>query len=42
MQRPPRPTDGRSIVVRHTDAGKRILLDALEVMAAIEAECARR
>jgi DNA-binding MarR family transcriptional regulator len=30
------PTDGRSVVVRHTEAGRQILLDALDVMAAIE------
>jgi DNA-binding MarR family transcriptional regulator len=42
VQRQPHPTDGRSIVVRHTEAGRRILLDALEVMSAIETEYADR
>lgn len=42
VERLPHPTDGRSVVVRHTDAGRRILLDALEVMSAIEAEYAER
>lgn len=42
VERLPHPTDGRSIVVRHTDAGRRILLDALDVMSAIEAEYAER
>jgi DNA-binding MarR family transcriptional regulator len=34
----PNPEDGRSVVVRHTEAGRRILLDAIEVMSAIEIE----
>jgi DNA-binding MarR family transcriptional regulator len=42
IERLPHPTDGRSVVVRHTDAGRRILLDALEVMSAIEVEYSRR
>jgi DNA-binding MarR family transcriptional regulator len=42
IERVPHPTDGRSVVVRHTAAGRRILLDALEVMAEIEAEYAER
>lgn len=40
LERRPHPTDGRSVVVRHTAAGRRILLDAIEVMTAIEAEYA--
>jgi DNA-binding MarR family transcriptional regulator len=40
VERVPHPTDGRSVVVRHTDAGRRILLDAIEVMSAIEDEYA--
>jgi len=42
VERVPHPTDGRSILVRHTDAGRRVLLDALAVMEAIEAEYAER
>lgn len=42
VQRVPNPTDGRSILVRHTEAGRRLLLDALDVMAAIEADYGRR
>ncbi|MDX6377336.1 MAG: hypothetical protein QOE98_1639, partial [Gaiellaceae bacterium] len=34
------PADGRSVVVRHTEAGRQILLDALDVMAAIEEDYA--
>lgn len=34
------PDDGRSAVIRHTEAGRRILLDAIEVMEEIEAEYA--
>ena len=41
IERLPHPTDGRSIIVRHTAAGRRILLDALEVMSAIEAGYAK-
>ena len=40
VERVPHPADGRSVVVRHTDAGRRVLLDALDVMSAIEAEYA--
>jgi DNA-binding MarR family transcriptional regulator len=40
VERSPNPADGRSIVVRHTDAGRQILLDALDVMSAIEADYA--
>lgn len=36
IERLPHPDDGRSIIVRHTDAGRKILLDALDVMAGIE------
>ncbi len=42
VERLPHPTDGRSVVVRHTESGRRILLDALEVMSAIESEYAER
>lgn len=42
IERVRHPTDGRSIVVRHTAAGRRILLDALEVMEEIEGEYAER
>lgn len=42
VERVPHPTDGRSILVRHTEAGRRILLDALDVMSAIEADYGRR
>ena len=38
VERVPHPTDGRSVLVRHTEAGRRILLDALDVMSSIEAE----
>ena len=36
----PNPEDGRSVVIRHTAAGRRILLDAIEVMEEIEGEYA--
>jgi DNA-binding MarR family transcriptional regulator len=36
VERLPHPEDGRSIIVRHTDAGRQILLDALDVMSGIE------
>jgi DNA-binding MarR family transcriptional regulator len=42
IERMPHPTDGRSVVVCHTAAGRRILLHALDVMSAIEAEYADR
>jgi DNA-binding MarR family transcriptional regulator len=42
IERVPHPTDRRSVIVRHTADGRRILLDALEVMAAIESEYAER
>ena len=42
IERVPHPRDGRSVLVRHTPAGRRILLDAIEVMEAIEAEYAAR
>ncbi len=42
VERVPHPTDGRSVLVRHTEAGRRLLLDALEVMETIEAEYADR
>jgi DNA-binding MarR family transcriptional regulator len=38
VERVPNPEDGRSVVVRHTERGRRILLDAIEVMSAIEVE----
>jgi len=37
VERRPHPDDGRSVIVRHTDAGRQILLDALDVMSEIEA-----
>jgi DNA-binding MarR family transcriptional regulator len=40
VERVPHPLDGRSVVVRHTEAGRRILLDAIEVMSTIEDEYA--
>jgi DNA-binding MarR family transcriptional regulator len=40
VERCPHPGDGRSIIVRHTDAGRQILLDALDVMSAIEGDYA--
>ena len=40
LERMPHPTDGRSVLVRHTTSGRRILLDALEVMTEIEGEYA--
>ena len=40
VERVPNPDDGRSVVIRHTEAGRRILLDAIEVMEEIEAEYA--
>src|SRR6476659_3161839 len=40
VERVANPEDGRSVVVRHTAAGRRILLDAIEVMEEIEAEYA--
>jgi DNA-binding MarR family transcriptional regulator len=40
LERVPNPSDGRSVMLRHTDAGRRILLDALEVMTEIEQEYA--
>ena len=42
VERVQHPTDGGSVLVRHTEAGRRILLDALEVMETIEAEYAER
>jgi DNA-binding MarR family transcriptional regulator len=41
VERLPHPDDGRSVVVRHTDAGRQILLDALDVMSEIEADYAK-
>jgi DNA-binding MarR family transcriptional regulator len=40
VERSPHPGDGRSIIVRHTEAGRQILLDALDVMSGIEADYA--
>lgn len=40
LGRHPHPDGGRSVIVRHTDAGRQILLDALDVMSAIEANYA--
>ena len=41
LERAPNPDDGRSVIVRHTAAGWQILLDALDVMSAIEDDYAR-
>ena len=41
VERGPHPSDGRSVVVRHTDAGRQILLDALDVMSEIETDYSR-
>ena len=40
VERLPHPEDRRSVVVRHTEAGRQILLEALEVMSEIEADYA--
>ncbi len=40
LERVPNPHDGRSVMLRHTESGRRILIDALEVMTEIEAEYA--
>ena len=40
VERVPHPDDRRSVVVRHTEAGRQILLDALEAMSEIEADYA--
>ena len=40
VERVPHPRDGRSVILRHTNAGRRILLDAIEVMEGIEREYA--
>jgi DNA-binding MarR family transcriptional regulator len=37
LERVADPTDGRAVLVRHTKAGRQLLLDALEDMADIEA-----
>jgi DNA-binding MarR family transcriptional regulator len=37
LERVPDPEDGRAVLVRHTTAGRALLADALEEMAAIEA-----
>jgi DNA-binding MarR family transcriptional regulator len=42
LERVPHPSDGRSVLVRHTETGRRILLDAIEVMTAIEDEYRER
>jgi len=36
LERGADPDDGRAVLVRHTAAGRRLLADALETMAAIE------
>ena len=42
VEREPNPSDGRSVIVRHTQKGRQILLDALDVMTAIETEYAEQ
>lgn len=37
LERRPDPDDGRGVLVAHTEAGRRLLADALEAMAEIEA-----
>jgi DNA-binding MarR family transcriptional regulator len=37
LERVPDPDDGRGVIVRHTAAGRRLLTDALQAMADIEA-----
>jgi DNA-binding MarR family transcriptional regulator len=38
LERVPDPKDGRAVIARHTPAGRRILLTAIEVMLGIEDE----
>ena len=38
VERQPDPADRRGIIIRHTPSGRQILLDAMEVMLAIESE----
>ena len=38
VEREPDPSDRRGIIIRHTASGRQILLDAIEVMLAIEGE----
>ena len=38
VERSPDPADGRAVILRHTDAGRRLLLDAIDVMSSIEDE----
>lgn len=38
VERQANPADGRSVIVRHTDAGRQLLVDALGIMTAIEQE----
>jgi DNA-binding MarR family transcriptional regulator len=40
VERSAHPSDRRSVIVRHTEAGRQILLDALDVMSEIEADYA--
>ncbi|HSV40096.1 MAG TPA: MarR family transcriptional regulator [Nocardioidaceae bacterium] len=40
LERVPNPHDRRSVMLRHTESGRRILLDAIEVMTEIEHEYA--
>ena len=40
VERVPDPDDKRAVIVRHTPAGRRILLAAIDVMLSIEAEYA--
>jgi DNA-binding MarR family transcriptional regulator len=41
IERLPHPSDGRSVLLRHTESGRRILLDALDVMTSIETDYAK-
>ena len=40
VERHANPDDARSVIVRHTAAGRTILLDAIDVMTAIERDYA--
>jgi DNA-binding MarR family transcriptional regulator len=42
IERVPHPTDGRSVILRHTPDGRRSLVDVLEILDEIESEYAAR